>query len=534
MTKNEFIESIGALVVRIAPEFWFKAYSAIIAQACLESAYGTSDKAQHNNFFGLKYREGRVSCHDGYFNADSQEQFVDGTYVPTNTDWYSFASMEDGVRGYFQFLGISRYENLIGVSDPKMYLQLIKEDGYATSTDYVDNVYNTLTSNNLQRFDSVESEVSIMSNSPLVNYTKISPNKTSPRNHAIDTITIHCMAGNLSVEACGNVFAPESRQASSNYGVGSDGRVGMYVEEKDRSWCSSNGDNDHRAVTIEVANDGNASTGWHVSDTALAKTIELCADICRRNDIKKLLWSGDKSLIGQVDKQNMTVHRWFANKSCPGDYLYSKHSYIADEVNKLLGVSSEPASLEDIVGLEVVSFPATPFTVSVTISDLNIRCRASMSGLIKGQTGVGTFTITDVSEGWGRLKSGAGWIYIANPDYCTVNGTVQASAPAPTVSKHTLKSVDEIANEVLAGSWGNGADRKARLEAAGYNYSGVQSKVNELVSGTSTPTPSKSVDEYAREVIQGKWGNGTERKARIEADGGDYSAVQKRVNELLG
>ena len=178
-------------------------------------------------------------------------------------------------------------------------------------------------------------------NSPLVSYTKISPNKTSPRNHVIDTITIHCMAGNLSVERCGAVFAPTTRKASSNYGIGSDGRIAMYVEEKDRRWCTSNRANDMRAITIEVANDGSAPD-WHVSDKALNSLIELVADICKRNNIKELKWQGNKSLIGQINKQNMTVHRWFAAKACPGNYLYNKHSYIAEEVNKRLGVISSP------------------------------------------------------------------------------------------------------------------------------------------------------------------------------------------------
>lgn len=177
-------------------------------------------------------------------------------------------------------------------------------------------------------------------NSSLVTYRKISPNRNSPRNHTIDTITIHCMAGNLSIESCGNLFLRSSTKASSNYGIGSDGRIALYVEEKDRSWASSSRSNDNRAVTIEVANDGGASTGWHVSDKAMKSLINLCADICKRNNIKELKWKADKSLIGQIDKQNMTVHRWFANKSCPGDYLYNKHYYIAEQVNKKLGGSS--------------------------------------------------------------------------------------------------------------------------------------------------------------------------------------------------
>lgn len=175
-----------------------------------------------------------------------------------------------------------------------------------------------------------------MSNSSLVNYKKISPNRTISRNHEIDTISIHCMAGDLSIEDCGDLFADPARKASSNYGIGSDGRIGLYVEETDRSYCSSNSANDHRAVTIEVANDGGADTGWHISDAAYRSLINLCADICRRNGIKELKWKADKSLIGQVDKQNMTVHRWFAAKACPGDYLYNLHGTIASEVNSLL------------------------------------------------------------------------------------------------------------------------------------------------------------------------------------------------------
>lgn len=180
-----------------------------------------------------------------------------------------------------------------------------------------------------------------MSNSPLVKYTKISPNRTSPRNHKIDTITIHCVVGQCSVETLGNVFAPTSRQASSNYGVGVDGRIGMYVEEKDRSWCSSNGANDHRAITIEVASD--TTEPYAVNDKAFAALLDLVTDICKRNGIKKLVWSENKSdRVNHKNGCNMTVHRDYANKSCPGTYLYNRHAQIAAEVNKRLGATSEP------------------------------------------------------------------------------------------------------------------------------------------------------------------------------------------------
>lgn len=179
-----------------------------------------------------------------------------------------------------------------------------------------------------------------MSNSALVNYTKISPNRTSPRKNKIDTITIHCVVGQCSVETLGAIFAPSSRQASSNYGVGYDGRFGMYCEEKDRSWCSSSAANDNRAITIEVASD--TTEPYAVNDKAYAALLDLVTDICRRNGIKKLVWSTKKSeRVNHLNGCNLTVHRDYANKSCPGNYLYERQGAIAAEVNKRLGASAE-------------------------------------------------------------------------------------------------------------------------------------------------------------------------------------------------
>lgn len=175
-------------------------------------------------------------------------------------------------------------------------------------------------------------------NSPLVDYTRISPNRTPNRTHSIDTITIHCVVGQCSVETLGAIFAPSTRQASSNYGIGYDGRIGMYVEEKDRSWCSSSASNDHRAITIEVASD--TYHPYAVNDKAYAALLNLVTDICRRNGIKKLVWSTSKNeRMNHLNGCNMTVHRDYANKSCPGDYLYNRHGNIAAEVNKRLGAT---------------------------------------------------------------------------------------------------------------------------------------------------------------------------------------------------
>lgn len=196
-----------------------------------------------------------------------------------------------------------------------------------------------------------------MSNSPLVTYTKISPNRTVSRGHAIDIITPHCVVGQLTIEALGAVFADPARQASSNYGIDKDARVGMFCEEKDRSWCTGgeknvNGftgrDNDFRAVTIECASD--TKDPYAFKDIVYEKLIELCADICKRNSKTKLLWIDDakQALSHKLAPSEMllTVHRWFAYKECPGDWLYERMGDLAEKVNAKLLSEVKPPSEE--------------------------------------------------------------------------------------------------------------------------------------------------------------------------------------------
>ena len=143
--------------------------------------------------------------------------------------------------------------------------------------------------------------------------------------YSIQKITIHHMAGVMSAEQCGNLWQNSSRETSSNYGIGVDGEIMCYVDENNTSWCDSNWVSNCTSITIE---NSNSSCGgeWPVSDATLDSLIKLCADICKRNGIKKLLWQANSDLIGQVDKQNMTVHRWFSRKECPGDFLFDRHT----------------------------------------------------------------------------------------------------------------------------------------------------------------------------------------------------------------
>lgn len=215
-------------------------------------------------------------------------------------------------------------------------------------------------------------------NSPLVSYTKISPNRTRNRNHAIDTITIHCVVGQCTVQTLGNIFAPTSRQASSNYGVGYEGSIGMYVEEKDRSWCTSSRSNDHRAITIEVASD--TYHPYAVTQAAYEATIELVADICKRNGIKKLKWSTNKNeRMNHLNGCNMTVHRDYANKSCPGDYLYERMGDIANRVNALLGSTDPEPTPEPIPSGKVSVGDVVDFLGGAHYSSSNATKAASTS-----------------------------------------------------------------------------------------------------------------------------------------------------------
>ena len=266
------------------------------------------------------------------------------------------------------------------------------------------------------------------SNSSLATVKMISPNRTPNRNHAIDIITIHCFVGQVTAKRGCEVFQPSSKGASCNYVVGYDGSVGLCVEEKDRSWCTGGYDkngnpirvngisgksNDYQAVTIEVACD--ATHPYAITEKAMAALIELCADICRRNGIKKLLWSGDKNLVGNPSKQNLTVHRWFANKACPGDYIYQRLGDIAAKVNAKLGATGA-APVQPSAPVSSV-----PYKVRITATDLRIRKGpGTNNAIVQNAITPGVYTIVSETTGqgatlWGKLKSGLGWVSL---DFC--------------------------------------------------------------------------------------------------------------------
>lgn len=183
-----------------------------------------------------------------------------------------------------------------------------------------------------------------MGNSSLVSVTVLSPNNSGTRTMRIDRITPHCVVGQMSALSLGNWFANKSAQASSNYGIGYDGKIGLYVPEDKRSWCSSSAANDQRAVTIECASD--TREPYAIKDAVYKSLIKLCVDICKRNGKTKLIWINDKAkalaYVPKKDEMLLTVHRWFANKSCPGTYIMGKLPDLADKVTKELTPKEEP------------------------------------------------------------------------------------------------------------------------------------------------------------------------------------------------
>lgn len=334
-------------------------------------------------------------------------------------------------------------------------------------------------------------------NSSLVSYTKLSPNHSGQRTHSIDRITPHCVVGQLSAESICACF-PAGREASCNYGIGTDGRVSLCVEEKNRSWCSSSNANDQRAVTIECASD--RTEPYAMNSKVYDSLVRLCTDICRRNGKKKLLWFGDKNQTldynPKPDEMVLTVHRWFANKSCPGNWLYAR------------------------------------------LGDLAASVTAALGGAATNTPSTGGSTWYRVRKAWADVKSQKGAFHsLENATKCAnINSGYKVFDDSgnqiyPAAATHS-SSIDSIAREVMNGDWGNGNERKQRLTDAGYDYNAVQAKVNEILSGTSS-SPSKSIIEVAKEVIRGDWGNGAERKQRLTAAGYDYASVQAKVNELL-
>ena len=326
-----------------------------------------------------------------------------------------------------------------------------------------------------------------MGNSSLVsvNVPAHSNNYTVGRSgRKIEKIAIHHMAGILTAKQCGAIFQNGNRKASSNYGIGKDAEVGLYVDETNTSYCNSNWDSNCKSVTIETSN-CEIGGDYPVSEAVLNKLIQLVADIAKRNNLGKL-----------IKGKNVVWHRMYAATTCPGNYLLNKMDYIVEEANKINNQTN-----------------STPETS-------NKKSNEEIANEV-------------IAGKWGNGADRKTALINAGYDFSAIQEIVnQKLVGKTTESKPALKSVDEVAKEVIAGKWGNGQDRFNKLNAAGYDSNAVQNRVNEIL-GAKTTSNKKSNEEIANEVIKGLWGNGADRKNKLQAAGYDYNAIQKIVNAKL-
>ena len=326
-----------------------------------------------------------------------------------------------------------------------------------------------------------------MTYSPLTSVAIMSPNHSGSRYNSISKITIHHMAGNLSIETCGNVFLNPNRQASSNYGIGSDGRIACYVEEEDHPWTSANWENDDRAITIEVAN---SETGgdWPISQAAYASLISLCADICNRYGIYPY-YDGTPSAT-------LTEHCMFVATNCPGPTIH------AMQVNHVIENDIRAAMAGG-----AISTPQSSRPVGEDVEDLALRA-------IAGEFGNGDVRRAALGDMYSAVQARINEMYggvVATTDY----------------------SIDAIAYRVIAGEFGNGQDRINALAAAGYDNVAVQQRVNEILQGETTPNASQDdLSAIAEAVYRGDYGNGQDRINALRAAGYDPDAVQRAVDQI--
>ena len=326
-----------------------------------------------------------------------------------------------------------------------------------------------------------------MTYSPLTSVAIMSPNHSGSRLNPISKITIHHMAGNLSIETCGNVFLNPNKQASSNYGIGSDGRIACYVEEEDHPWTSANWDNDDRAITIEVAN-SESGGDWPISQDAYASLIRLCADICNRYGIYPY-YDGTPSAT-------LTEHCMFVATNCPGPTIHSM------QVNHVIENDIRAAMAGG-----AVSAPQLTQPVGGDVEDLALRA-------IAGEFGNGDARRAALGDIYSAVQARINEMYggvVATTDY----------------------SIDAIAYRVIAGEFGNGVDRINALAAAGYDNVAVQQRVNEILQGETTPNASQDdMSAIAEAVYRGDYGNGQDRIGALRAAGYDPDEVQRAVDRI--
>ena len=475
-SRQEFIKNIAVLVQKYAPSYGIEVCSPIIAQAILESGWGESKLAsKYHNYFGLKCG---TKWTGPSVNMTTQEEDKPGTLTTITDNFRVYDNMQEGVKGYFEFIQLARYQNLRGIKDPKKYLETIKADGYATSSSYVTDVYKCVTSYDLTQYDKKSGGNGVMGRT------------------AQDVLNV--MRSWLGFSEANGKF----KQIIDLYNSVKPLPRGYAVKYSDE-WCDT---------TVSAAG-------------IKAGCSDLIGRECGCEEHVKIfksmgIWIEDGTITPKPG--DIILYNWDDNTQ-PNDG-YSDHIGFVESVS-----GKTITCIEGNKGEAVARR-------TLSVGNGNIRGYArpkyASGGSSSGSSGTsGKKSVTEIAKEvlagkWGNGDERKAALKNAGYDYNAVQAKVNELAKGGTASKPS-KSVSEVAKEVISGKWGNGTDRENKLKAAGYDADAVQKEVNRQLSG------GKSVTQIAKEVIQGKWGNGADRKKRLEAAGYNYQEVQKKVNELL-
>lgn len=455
MTKQEFIQKIAEYVQKYAAQYGVMVHSPIIAQAILESGWGESKLASvYHNYFGLKCG---TKWKGKSVNLTTQEEYQPGTLTTIKDNFRVFDSMEEGVQGYFEFIQLTRYQNLKGITDPRKYLETIKADGFATSSTYVQNNMRLVEQYNLTQYDRKGDNMGKIEKA--VQQMEAWAKDAS---HGYDQIYRWGEKGDFDcsaavIQACENAGIP----VKSNGATYTGNMLSVFKK------CGFK----------DVTNKVNRSTGAGlIRGDVLLNTSHHTAMYCGKG----------KEVEASINEKGT------ATGGKPGDQT----------------------------GREFLirAYRNYPWT--------HVLRYAEAGGNNAGKKTVAEVAKEVLSGVWGNGDARRTALTNAGYDYDAVQAAVNKLVKGETVTP--AKSVDEVAKEVINGKWGNGNDRKNRLIAAGYDYDKVQDKVNALLK-----KPKVDVTKIAKEVIAGKWGNGKERRSRLTAAGYDYNTIQNRVNELV-
>lgn len=464
MTNQEFINTIAPLAQKYAKQYGYKIVSAAIAQACLESAYGTSPKAKFHNYFGLKYRQNRVNCNNGYFLDGGSEQSPDGTYtpLPSDTAWYSFEDIAHGVEGYYQFINIPNYAKVKETSTPLAYLQAIKDAHYATSLDYVQNVFNVVTKWNLTQYDnlSVSNNNQSIVNNKINIIQKTNINSTTIKNNRnINWIVLHYTAGTSSSKnAAQNTAAYFAKAKASADFIVDDNDIVQYNPDLKNRYCWSVGGakysslatslgakyygqcQNNNSISIEMCSKKiNTSTlnanddDWYITDATINNTIKLTKYLMQLYNID----------INHVIMHHMVTGKWCPQPWCKNENALTNWYNFLNKLqeNTTININTTIAPVSTIIN----GGTPTNYTVKVNTDVLNIRSGpGTMYSIVSQITSRGIYTIVAEENGFGKLKSGIGWIDL---NYTIKNTETPSNATLSTPAlPYTVKIIAETLN----------------------------------------------------------------------------------------